>query len=693
MRCSLDHMKLAAFSTLLCLTACNNSPSSSVRLNKSCKVDLLSTSCEEQPSSTNESNEMAAISEENPNAIATLSPEVKSRIEKEIVRISSDINLIKMQLAELNKPIDSNENPETTSTSKLAKIDDLLLSLTMLKNQLTSLKSSNVATAAANDFEVAGIEFDEEDVGFDDVDSIVDVQHEEVACTCDAQNDQVDEVVSNVDAKNDHLEVLSIDDAESDEVAYDMDEEEFYEDAYDLDEDQVAYDVDEEEDEWEVASIDQDGKIEEVRDEITQQVVQLEPVKTLETAEPNTQNPLGKIDTLLIKVESIIDQTAELREEVSKLEPQMASEEMTGEDSIAIIEEQSYDQLLAASDQKAGKKKKPQTERVITPSARGCKGNGVRVMGEFLYWRAFEDELQFGTSDFSTNTTLSSGATAASTSEKPLDFKAKFKPGFRVGIGYEMGYDDWALDAIYTYYKTHSSLSNSTSTIPSITTLPTSFLFDIMNFPISGSNLQTTQFDAKWNLHYNVLDLQLGRNFYISKHLTLCPFASLRGAWIPQTVRISGAGATRSSHGVVGLIPFTAFSQQKQHFWCVGPRLGLNTHWLFGKTGLGMFLNGEGSLLYSGYSYRFHVNTTSASDIDDTYYHDVYKRVRLNAELFLGLDYGHCWEKHRLFLDIFAGYNLVYWRSQNEMFNPQTNTILNGDLVFHGLTCGLVFAF
>ncbi len=268
-----------------------------------------------------------------------------------------------------------------------------------------------------------------------------------------------------------------------------------------------------------------------------------------------------------------------------------------------------------------------------------------------------------------------------------IELQPGFKPGFRVGAGYNCKYDDWWVDALYTWYQTRKKVevTDPDALLPNNALIPL-----VLLNPISGL-VTATNFNAQWKLHYNVVDLELGRNFYVSKHLALNPFASLRGAWMLQKITTFSIGKLVSSSQPNS--PVNVTTSQKQTFWGVGPRLGLNTHWLFGMSGFGFSLNGCASLLYSGFSYTQASFLSSSLGTTTTgSFKNSFKRIRANAELFAGFDYGHCWKDQVLYLDVYAGYSAVYWWNQNLMITAN-NLYPSGDLLFHGLTLGFDLEF
>ncbi len=314
----------------------------------------------------------------------------------------------------------------------------------------------------------------------------------------------------------------------------------------------------------------------------------------------------------------------------------------------------------------------------ILPSARNCSNEwGLTVFGEFIYWKTFEDELILGL--------LSSSNSQTSIEVELANFHPNFKPGFRVGLGYNCVFDDWSVNAIYTRYRNHQTIQS-----------PFVQLLYNLSIPGQESQVSASEFSARWKLLYDVLDLELSRDFYVSKYLALRPFISARGARIRQRINTGVLGMVPDDFAPSGSVSASVAIGQRLKFWGIGPRIGLDTHWLFGKSGWGFLLNGEASILYSGFHYTFDTQETDQTiPVTQTnlLYDDVYKRIRFNGELFAGFDYHHCWKDSACSLALFAGYSVIYWWNQNQFVMNSPLFYPNGDLAFHGIDFGFELEF
>jgi Legionella pneumophila major outer membrane protein precursor len=101
----------------------------------------------------------------------------------------------------------------------------------------------------------------------------------------------------------------------------------------------------------------------------------------------------------------------------------------------------------------------------------------------------------------------------------------------------------------------------------------------------------TSAATAKWRLELNLLDGELGREFYVSRHLTLRPFIGLRGAWVNQKLNVAYQSDIEAEDQEVFQDNFyieelsgckVECTKYKYYFQGVGPRAGLYSDWMLG---------------------------------------------------------------------------------------------------------------
>lgn len=348
----------------------------------------------------------------------------------------------------------------------------------------------------------------------------------------------------------------------------------------------------------------------------------------------------------------------------------------------------------------------------LSPSTRpeNRNGNGVFFTIEGLYWQATQKGMTYAIKGSNSSPVINNDI--HSKSKKPeFDWTA----GFRVGLGYNTRHGGWDLYASYTRFRF------STKTSESITDYNPLFLgpefispFWIAKvFPLNLPGiLQSAK--ANWKVNLNLLDLELGREFFVSKWLTLRPFVGLRSAWIDQdyilrfyrqTPEISGTPTIPASTSVWKL-------DMDNDFWGLGLRAGLNTKWILGA-GWSVYGNGALSILDGHFHNRYKeigqvvVGGFPSNDsfIDRNKLHtDV-----AIADLALGFRWEKSVDKERILIAFWAGYEQHIFFEQNQFMNYQydfTPVIPDnpsvegpsyftngGSLTTHGAVFGFEFGF
>jgi len=376
---------------------------------------------------------------------------------------------------------------------------------------------------------------------------------------------------------------------------------------------------------------------------------------------------------------SLNDQDAEIAAQMEALENEISQH-------VAMIDER-YDQLQLLADRQGSQKKekavKKPTPPPVNPTARTCPtGYGFTTMGEFTYWNAFDDGMTVAfTAETQPNSTYLL---------RPITIDSEWQPGFRVGIGYNAVYDDWWTDLNYTYFRSRNHIHRNLSNIGA-------FFVELVQPELyNGDTINTNSFGLHWKLGVDLLDLELGRTFFVSNYLSLSPFVSARGAWIRRNIKADSNGIAHIEvqQGTIDQ-SWTNDMKMKQTTWAVGPRIGVNTRWLFGRSGFAFFMNTDGALMYSGITLHDTQHRTSV-DVSNGTQHitalakKALNRVMPNISLFAGLDYEHCWSDDDFALHVYAGYSLTYFWNQEYFYLP-SNINPQGNLGLQGLNTGLKF--
>ena len=268
---------------------------------------------------------------------------------------------------------------------------------------------------------------------------------------------------------------------------------------------------------------------------------------------------------------------------------------------------------------------------------------------------------------------------STSTSSAIVSQDFGYEPGFKINIGVDTRYDDWAVNAEYNWFRSANS---------SITTRDGLKANDW--FP--GQNTADTTYDtvkAKWTVNTDTLDLLASRPYYEGTKLIVVPTGGLRALWIRQYETITLSTASDSTEDVNGLK-----SVNSSHSWAIGPKAGVNTQWAIWR-GLRAESMVGASLLYTKYT---SINNSVENTTDGAT--EVAKSqagslgvVRPAFDMGLGLGYGSYVWRNRLFFDLSARYDFSQFWSQNVMrsfasaLNGTNGSV--GDLQIQGLTLTL----
>ena len=149
---------------------------------------------------------------------------------------------------------------------------------------------------------------------------------------------------------------------------------------------------------------------------------------------------------------------------------------------------------------------------MINPAARPVVRDGINiwVQAEALYMQAQEDGLYYAV-----QTRTADGGGRVRNSRYEWDW------GFRFGAGYNLPHDGWDMLLNWTWFRTDGGKR----------TLPRDgFVINpsLINAPTADAQSNTfVKAEGDANLHYATLDYENGREFFVSKWLTLRPLSVL----------------------------------------------------------------------------------------------------------------------------------------------------------------------
>ena len=321
--------------------------------------------------------------------------------------------------------------------------------------------------------------------------------------------------------------------------------------------------------------------------------------------------------------------------------------------------------------------------RNITPDAgpRVDHGIDVFITADFIYWTARMDGLEYVASGVASDF---SGTSKGTVYTPDWDWD----PGFKVGIGLNLPHDGWDVYAEYTWL--HSSASDTVRGINLAPAWNIAALIETVSRLVNDSH-------ANWDVHFNAIDLSLGRNYFVSQFLSLRPFIGFKGSWIDQDYHVR---YNVDRNGYVSTFRLC----DDQDFWGIGLRTGLDTSWHINK-----WLSFYGDCALTALWSQFDVDrkdtrndsqnpggpnnpplNTNITIIDTE---NKFHTIKGVLEFGLGLR-GEWWfMEDRYHFLIQAGWEEQVWINFNNLIKGQNDLFQGGDLILQGLTIKTRFDF
>lgn len=314
---------------------------------------------------------------------------------------------------------------------------------------------------------------------------------------------------------------------------------------------------------------------------------------------------------------------------------------------------------------------------VINPPARPQVKDGADlfVFGNLLVWQAHENGLPVAI----VNKSATPSSDLSNSNVKNYDFD--WDVGFRVGVGYNVPHDGWDMSLTWLRFNTdgHRRIhAHSNQAIYPTRAHPAD--------PISDGET-CTKTHAHWRLHLNQLDLDMGREFFVSKWLTLRPHFGLRSDWIRQKADIDYNNFPTGDVDV----------EQKDRWWGIGLAGGLDTLWGLGG-GWSVFGNLGASILYGFHKMKIE-NENDPADVDFVDMKDSYHVSHPILDLQLGLRWDRMFCNDRFHIGLQGGWEHHVYFSQNQFpvfaddINKGVIVSNQGDLTFQGWTFAARFDF
>lgn len=305
-------------------------------------------------------------------------------------------------------------------------------------------------------------------------------------------------------------------------------------------------------------------------------------------------------------------------------------------------------------------------------------GYHIYAIGEFLWWKAEEDGLPF---TYKTNNPLGNSQ-ENSIQLKEMDFD--WDVGYRVGGGFNFRHDKWEVGFLWTHLNTESRTQSNA--------VDGDALFPYWVFPdgIAGMDF-FAEAKAHWKLFLNMGDLELSKEYFVGKRLSMRPFIGARTAWIDQEFNVE----YKNVLFVLGQ-SLDDSVRMKSDYWGLGPRIGLGTQWWITKR---FNIYGEAAidLLYGEFNIKQKEQATIEpidQQLEPLHFKSLFHIARPITDLAIGFGWDSLFFDDRLHVGVKVGWEQHIFFDQNQFIRFVTSSITSllsnrGDLALEGLVASL----
>ena len=320
-----------------------------------------------------------------------------------------------------------------------------------------------------------------------------------------------------------------------------------------------------------------------------------------------------------------------------------------------------FDQRLTALE------KQVQNKTLYNAPARSevVDGYNFFLTGDFLYWKAEENGLTYAFKVKHPENDLFNNHLHLKDPHFEWDY------GFRVGAGWNIPHDHWDLYLNWTHFYTGAQGHVHANQDEGI--------FPVWAAPFGPlGNHFVLRSKAFWKLYLNILDAELGKEYYVGKKLSLRPHLDIRTVWIDQHFTVDYEDPDLNDR-----------VEMKQNYWGIGPRVGLDLQWWL-CWGLSICGNADISLVYG--KIRSHQEEEMVGVPGHLHYNQHLHITRAITDLGLYLAWDHMFYHDQYHFGLKAGWEEHLFFGQNQLFrflDPFFNGSIvsnQGDLALQGWT-------
>lgn len=268
-------------------------------------------------------------------------------------------------------------------------------------------------------------------------------------------------------------------------------------------------------------------------------------------------------------------------------------------------------------------------------------------------------------------------------------------PGLRAGLGYHDSFNQWQLQFYYTGYKTKGVAQANTTTGQIHSAFSSNFY---ANNP-TGADISGPFYHhaaMQWNIWFDNLDLEIGRNLNISPLFDFRPMLGLKAADINQSINT----LWQTPFQPITLtnptpIPITTFSLAQEtirnHFRGIGPAVGFETTWHVYDTprsAIQLLGNVSGAFLWGHWTIGdIYTNDTP---VTITTRNESLSTAATMAKGYIGIAWSHLFQSSHV--DLRLGYEAQFWFNQLRYYSFDMGKT-NDSLAFQGGVLEIAFNF
>jgi|GEM_PF-2596428 len=276
----------------------------------------------------------------------------------------------------------------------------------------------------------------------------------------------------------------------------------------------------------------------------------------------------------------------------------------------------------------------------LAPASPFVDGERWALGLEYIFWETRTEGTEYAYS----NSALS---TAIPISGNVYSVKPGWTSGVRLFGAKYFAYDRWSLQASFTFLRPNGSSATASA-------------LSSARIPLRGVLLSNTYLDvakASYNLDYYDLEVNLGRDFYVSKALSLRPFFGLESVWFDQTLTTRYSGGDTLGLDTVTLI-------DTSDLWGMGPEIGLSSGWFLG---LGFKITASSRVaLPFGYVNSIHNESHSRIAAQRFYMKEQKHQFNPFAQGRIAAAWSGYVNKKKQYIDVSFGYDFTYFFGYNE---------------------------